>query len=100
MDYSTQTEGKSTLIRVTGELDAVSVAELRPSLDAIAATEPGAVTVDLSGLRLIDSSGVGALVSLFKRVRACGGQFEVRGVQGQPLSIFRVLRLDKVFSVN
>jgi anti-sigma B factor antagonist len=100
MDYSTQTEGKSTTIRVVGELDAVSVTELRPSLDAIAAAEPRSVTVDLSGLRLIDSSGVGALVSLFKRVRASGGQFEVKGVQGQPMSIFKVLRLDKVFSVG
>ena len=54
------------------------------------------VTVDLSALRLIDSSGVGAIVSLYKRVRAQGGKVGVTGLRDQPLAIFKLLRLDKV----
>ena len=43
---------------------------------------------------------VGAIVSLFKRVRAAGGKFEVANLHGQPRSIFKVLRLDKVFNID
>jgi anti-sigma B factor antagonist len=39
---------------------------------------------------------VGAIVSLYKRVRADGGDVFVVGLQGQPLSIFRLLRLDRI----
>jgi anti-sigma B factor antagonist len=95
----TRREGVVTL-KVAGELDALSVTDLRPSVEGLASEEPKHVIVDLSGLRVIDSSGVGAIVSLFKRVRAYGGRFEVREVQGQPLSIFKVLRLDRVFMLE
>ena len=55
------------------------------------------ITVDLSALRLIDSSGVGVLVSLFKRIRASGGEVRLEGLRDQPLAIFKLLRLDRVF---
>ena len=45
---------------------------------------------------MLDSSGVGALVSLYKRVRARGGEVVVLGLRDQPLAIFRLLRLDRV----
>jgi anti-anti-sigma factor len=45
---------------------------------------------------MLDSSGVGALVSLYKRVRAQGGDVVVTGLRDQPLAIFRLLRLDRV----
>ncbi len=57
------------------------------------------VTLELSSLRLIDSSGVGVIVSLFKRIRANGGQVKIVGLRDQPRAIFRLLRLDRVFPV-
>lgn len=43
---------------------------------------------------------MGWIVALFRLVRAEGRQFIATGVQGQPLSIFKVLRLDKVFRLQ
>lgn len=100
MEFRRHCQGSTTVIEINGEFDATTAPEVRPQLGAIAEERPPHVIVDLSQLRLIDSSGVGAIVGLFKRVRATGGQFEVRGVNGQPLSIFRVLRLDKVFELH
>jgi anti-sigma B factor antagonist len=97
MEHSTTRAGQTVTLRISGELDAVTVVDLRPEIERIVAEHVGKVVVELSALRLIDSSGVGAIVSLFKRVRAEGGQFEVAGVQGQPLMIFQVLKLDQVF---
>ena len=92
-------QDEQTEIRIEGLLDAVTVADLRPSIDELVAARRQVIIVDLSGLRLIDSSGVGAIVSLYKRVRAHGGDVKVVGVRGQPLAIFRLLRLDRVFSL-
>ena len=55
--------------------------------------------VDLSGLDLIDSSGVAALVKLYKGVRGVGGTIEMTGARDQPLAIFKLLRMDKVFDL-
>lgn len=100
MIHSLSQESGTTVLRVQGELDALSCPELRPVLDALVEKRKPAVTVDLSELRLIDSSGVGAMVSLYKRVRANGGEVRFVGVTAQPLVIFKLLRLDRAFSLS
>ena len=44
--------------------------------------------LELDGLTMIDSSG--AIVSLFKRVKASGGAVDIKGVSGQPLAICKL----------
>ena len=88
-------DGTATL-RIEGELDAMSVVELRPMISGLGEEQPAQVVVDLSRLRLIDSSGVGAIVAMFKLVRAYGGNLVVTGVRDQPLAILRLLHLDRV----
>ena len=100
MMFSKTVEGDTIRVEIKGQLDSMTAPDLRPSFEALAADRPKKVILDLSGLRLIDSSGVGAIVSLFKQVRAAGGKLEIIGVQGQPHSIFRVLRLDRVFDIQ
>jgi anti-sigma B factor antagonist len=98
MTFSRSDVGDVTTLRIDGALDAMSTPELRPVIDAIVADKRARVDVELSGLRLIDSSGVGAIVSLYKRMRAQGGQVSVKGLRDQPLAIFRLLRLDRVLA--
>ena len=82
-------------LSIEGQLDAVSVSELRVELEKLVGAKPHAVEVELSRLRMIDSSGVGALVSLYKRVRAQGGSVVIKGIRDQPLAIFQLLKLDR-----
>jgi len=83
-------------LAIEGQLDAVSVGDLRLELDKLVSTRPRAVEVDLTNLRLIDSSGVGALVSLYKRVKQQGGNVMINGIRDQPLAIFQLLKLDRL----
>ena len=96
MTFSTVNEDNVTVLRIEGELDALTVLALRSTIDRLVADAPARVVVDLASLSLIDSSGVGSLVSLYKRVRAKGGDVSIRGMRDQPLAIFRLLRLDRV----
>lgn len=94
----TDADGESQL-RIEGALDALTVRDLRPILDEVVAGRPRRVTVDLGELTLIDSSGVGAIVSLFKRIKAEGGQVIVVRAQDQPLAVLKLLKLDRVFGL-
>jgi anti-sigma B factor antagonist len=100
MTHTLVQENESAVLSVRGELDALSCPELRPIIDSLVGSAPERVTVDLSELDLIDSSGVGALVSLYKRVRANGGNVRFVGVTNQPLVIFKLLRLDRAFELT
>lgn len=98
MHYSLNNQDGRQVLSIEGELDAITAPELRDTLDSLVVGGGEGVRVDLSRLRLIDSSGVGALVSLYKRLRAEGRPLEIVGLCEQPAAIFRLLRLDEVFA--
>src|SRR5439155_25104498 len=62
-----------TVLALHGNLDAATAAGLKQEVVAIAEAKKTRVAVDMSKLTLIDSTGVGVLISLFKRTRAQGG---------------------------
>jgi len=88
-----------TRLAIRGSLDINSAPALAEAIDKLVATKPARVIVDLGALDLIDSSGVAALVKLYKGVRGGGGTFTISGARDQPLAIFKLLRMDKVFNL-
>jgi anti-sigma B factor antagonist len=100
MNFERTDSGDETLLRLSGSLDALSAPELRTIVEELVTEKRPRVVVDLSALRLIDSSGVGVIVSLYKRLRAQGGDVTVQGLRDQPLAIFKLLRLDRVFNLE
>ena len=91
--------GSESTLEIDGALDALTVPDIRPVLDALVVDRTSRVTLDLEKVTLIDSSGVGAIVSLFKRLKAQGGQVLIVGAQDQPLAVFKLLRLNRVFGL-
>ncbi len=93
-----RSESETTLV-VRGSLDINTAPQLAEEIDRIVAAKPKKVACDLSELELIDSSGVAALVKLYKAVRGAGGAIAITGARDQPLAIFKLLRMDKVFNL-
>jgi anti-anti-sigma factor len=98
MHFHLSVRDTASILRIEGELDAVSVFDIRPAIDRIAVGRLSRVFVDLSGLRLIDAMGVGAIISLFKAVRSYGGEIAILGAREQPLAMLRLLNLDRVLA--
>jgi anti-sigma B factor antagonist len=90
-------EPSQTNLCIEGALDALSVDEVQPTIDEVVAQRPKRVIVDLGRVTLLDSFGVGAIVSLFKRLKAQGGQMRVVRAHDQPLAVLKLLKLDAVF---
>ncbi len=97
-ELSREDTGTETLVRLEGSFDALSTPAARLALDTLVTDQRSPVAIDMSALRMIDSSGVGAVVSLYKRIRAQGGRITVQGLNGQPLAIFQLLRLDRLLA--
>jgi anti-sigma B factor antagonist len=97
--FEIQHNGNATTITIRGSLDINSAPALAEEIDRVVMRRPEKVHVELNGLDLIDSSGVAALVKLYKNVRANGGTISITGARDQPLAIFKLLRMDKVFNL-
>ncbi len=97
MKFSRLDRDRESVLSIEGVLDAVTAPEIRPTIEALVSDQRTSVVVECSCLRLIDSSGVAVIISLFKRCKDFGGVVRVSGLKGQPLAIFKLLRLDRVF---
>ncbi|HWO22024.1 MAG TPA: STAS domain-containing protein [Kofleriaceae bacterium] len=99
--FEVQRINNETRLIVRGSLDINSAPVLAEEIDRIIAAKPPRVVADLSELDLIDSSGVAALVKLYKGIRngGWGGAIEIQNARDQPLAIFKLLRMDKVFNL-
>jgi anti-anti-sigma factor len=89
----------TTIYMVQGSLDAASVTALKSDFETLAG-EGGDVVLDLSQTDFLDSSGVGAIVFLYKRLNASGHRLELQGVDGQPLRLLEFLRVTSVVPVR
>ncbi|MDO9016319.1 MAG: STAS domain-containing protein [Deltaproteobacteria bacterium] len=88
------------VLRVQEEnLDALTVPEARLLVEQLVERGGIKVVFEMSAVKVIDSSGVAIIVSLFKRLRALGGAVRVAGVAGQPKDIFAMLRLDQALPI-
>ena len=56
------------------------------------------LVLDLAGVEFVDSSGLGAMVAILKSLGGLGAM-TVCNVSGGVLSLFRLTRMDKVFSI-
>jgi len=97
--FEVQKTTNETKLTIRGSLDINTAPALAEEIDKIVAARPTKVSVDLAALDLIDSSGVAALVKLYKGVRSAGGAVNIAGARDQPLAIFKLLRMDKVFNL-
>ena len=97
--FEVQKTSTETKLTIRGSLDINTAPALAEEIDKIIAAKPPKVGVDLASLDLIDSSGVAALVKLYKGIRSGGGAITISGARDQPLAIFKLLRMDKVFNL-
>jgi anti-anti-sigma factor len=81
------------VLELVGELDLSTVAIFVEALDELLDGEPTTVELDMSQLTFIDSSGVGAYVTGFRRAQAKGSRLSVGGRSGL---VQRVLQLSGV----
>ena len=88
-------------ITLTGDFDAEGVQNTREKIEAICLNQNYRhVAINLRLVNFLDSSGVGALVYLFKRLKANNCEMSLLEVQGQPGELIQLLRINQAMDVQ
>jgi stage II sporulation protein AA (anti-sigma F factor antagonist) len=82
--------GGKLIFYISGELDESNVGVASEEFDKGIAEKPAAVILDLSALTFIDSTGVGMILSRYKRLKSAGVPIYVRGLKTQTEKVFRM----------
>ena len=92
----TQQQG-AALVTVSGHVTASNTDSLTAALATLIEKEAEFMIVDLRGVDLITSDGLGALIRTRKSVGDYGGRLALTGLTGNVLDVFTMTRLDKIF---
>ncbi len=86
---------------IDGNLDADGSRHAQPHIDEILAENSSReIEIDFSQVQFLDSSGVGAIVYLYKRLVERQRNMRIENVSGQPLEIMNLLRINQAIPVN
>ncbi len=87
------------IIRLAGLLDAFSEPTFKKALTKAVEDGPKSIVLDLSKIDFIDSSGLGSLVQLFKKVQNEQGKLQIV-TNPRVTQTMKMVHLEQFFSLN
>jgi anti-sigma B factor antagonist len=94
-------EDNRAVVRPAGDsIVAASIPELRSKMREIVGEGVRDLVVDLTDVRMVDSSGIGLLISAYNSLRKVGGQLAVIHASTEILDLFHTMRMHQHFSVT
>lgn len=87
-------------IALEGRLDVHAAPDVRDVLQAAVDSGSGDLVVDLSGVELVDFTGLGVLVGADRRAKSAGRRLVLRGAEPRVLRILRRTGLHRVLSLE
>ncbi|HWP36111.1 MAG TPA: STAS domain-containing protein [Gemmatimonadales bacterium] len=88
------------VIGVDGQLIVGNRHELKQKVTEALDAGERKVLVDFTNTGYIDSSGLGALVSLSKKLRDAGGELRLAGLNEDLRTLFELTKLDTLFNIG
>jgi len=87
-------------VHLLGELDLATAGQLRDELVRLTSDGATLVTVDLSDLAFIDSTGLSVLISAVTQLRQQGGDMELRSPGPGTRKVLEITGLTGLFSIS
>jgi len=91
-------EGAALVVVLAGEIDMRHTPDVHSVLLDACRKQPSVLVVNLEEVTHLDSSGIGMLVDVFRRVKEFGGQLALCGVRPEIYALFEITRLNALFS--
>ena len=86
--------GGVATLRLVGKLNVVAANTLRDYIAVAVAEDQIWLTIDLTRVDFLDSSGLGALINGFKTARLAGGDLRIIGPNEQVRLVLKLTNLD------
>lgn len=99
MAFQVQKAGEVTVVDVEGQLIVGNRQELKQRVLEELERGERKFLVDFAGTGYIDSSGLGVLVSLSKKIREHGGELRLSSLNEDLRTLFELTKLDTLFRI-
>ena len=91
-------EGEKLFVDLQGDLDIKSNKEFKEKVNSVQGVKK--IIVNCENLSYIDSTGLGAFISIYKNIKEKGEKLVITGLKPHIKKIFLITDLDKVFEIE
>ena len=99
MSKVTKDDGR-VVVKPDKDVVASMVNDFRSELHALVMEQPSEMTIDMGGVNMVDSVGIGVIIATFNSLKKTGGEFKLSNVSKDIFSLFSTMRLDQHFSIE
>ena len=99
MGFQVERQGEVTVVDVEGQLIVGNRQELKQKVLEQLESGDRKFVIDFSNTGYIDSSGLGVLVSLSKKIREQGGELRLADLNEDLRTLFELTKLDTLFKI-
>lgn len=86
---------------ITGNLDSNGTAQVRNKIEKLAEfSNSHSIILDFKEVKCIDSSGIGAILFLYKRLFSYKKSLKIINAQGQPNDFMKKLRMNMIITIE
>jgi anti-anti-sigma factor len=93
-------DGDGIIVKPGQDVVASVVPELRKELQPLVGEGPKELVIDLSGVEMVDSVGIGLFIATHNSMSKSGGKFVVTNVSKDIYNLFKTMRLHQHFEVR
>ena len=95
-----QNDNQLSVITIEGEIDIYSAPDFKEKLYTIIGEGNRDVVLECSNLSYIDSTGLGILVGVLKRIKEQNHNIVIKNPRNTIRKLFKITGLDKVFIIE
>ena len=94
-------ENGKVIVTLRGEFDAYGARAVRGVFEDLVEIEDSRnVSINMNGVDFIDSSGIGEIVFLYRRLKGVNRNLELVGVQGKVWEVLELLKIHQAIPVS
>ena len=101
VDFDYDFSNGQLVVYISGDIDHHSAKKVREETDIlIVQLAPSILTLDLSQVSFMDSSGLGLVLGRYKKAKAAGIDFSVRNCDKRILQIFEMAGMERIIRIE
>ncbi len=99
MEIEDKKDGNVLIVKILNKrLDAQGATDFKEKMSGYISSGSHSIVLNMSEVDFVDSSGLGAMVSVLKLL-GDGGNLVICGARGSVMRMFKLTRMNKVFSM-
>ncbi|HHL71626.1 MAG TPA: anti-sigma factor antagonist [Bacteroidetes bacterium] len=99
MDVTITNAGDAIRAKLVGPIADSDASSLKEAFARLQQSNEKQVVIDLTYVPTITSSGIGKLISLYRKVNAQNREFRIEGIHESLKTLFESIHLDKLFKL-